>query len=125
MYLTDAFNTCGETPHKQGFTYLISISFFFLYSGITFSHDIVKRPSFKSAEFTFTSSAIVKDLANCLFEIPLWIISPLFDFSSDLLAAVSGGVGLKFKKNDVNIGFMNLGASGYILGFSLSNKILY
>ena len=47
------------------------------------------------------------------------------DFSSDFLAAVSGGVGLEFKKINVNIGFMNLGASGYILGFSLSNKILY
>ena len=38
------------------------------------------------------------------------------------LAAVSGGVGAKFKNFDVNVGFMNLGASGYILGFSLSNK---
>ena len=44
------------------------------------------------------------------------------DFSSDFLAAVSGGVGLKFKDSDVNIGFMNLGASGYILGISLANK---
>ena len=44
------------------------------------------------------------------------------DFSSDFLAAISGGVGLKFKNSYINIGFMNLGASGYILGFSIANK---
>ena len=62
----------GNVPHKQGIsTYLISISFFFLYSGTILSQAIVKRPSFNSASFTFTSSAIVNDLANCLCEIPL------------------------------------------------------
>ena len=47
-------------------TYFISISFFFLCSGTILSQDIVKRPSFNAAPFTFTSSAIVNDLANCL-----------------------------------------------------------
>tara|TARA_Y100000590_G_scaffold470331_1_gene663811 strand:+ start:3913 stop:4800 length:888 start_codon:yes stop_codon:yes gene_type:complete len=42
------------------------------------------------------------------------------DFASDFLAAVSGGVGLKIKQINVNVGFMNLGSAGYILGFSLS-----
>ena len=42
------------------------------------------------------------------------------DFASDFLAAVSGGIGLKIKKINANVGFMNLGSSGYILGFSLS-----
>ena len=51
--------------------YLISINFFFLYSGTILSHAIVKRPSFSSAPFTLTSSAIVNDLANCLCEMPL------------------------------------------------------
>jgi len=44
------------------------------------------------------------------------------DFPSDLLAAVSGGAGFKFNKINLDIGFMNLGAAGYIIGFSISNK---
>ena len=44
------------------------------------------------------------------------------DFPSDLLAAVSGGVGFKFNKINLDIGFMNLGSAGYIIGFSISNK---
>jgi hypothetical protein len=44
------------------------------------------------------------------------------DFPSDLLAAVSGGAGFKFNKINLDIGFMNLGSSGYIIGFSISNK---
>ena len=79
-------NTCGEkSPQARFKTYLISISFFFLCSGIILSQDIVKRPSLSSASFTLTSSAIVNDLANCLWEIPLWIISPSSFLSSDLL----------------------------------------
>ena len=78
----------GFKPHKQGLTYLISISFFFLCSGIILSQDIVKRPSLSSAPLTFTSSAIVNDLANCLWEIPLWIISPSTLLSSDLLTCL-------------------------------------
>ena len=39
--------------------------------GTILSQAIVKRPSFNSAPFTLTSSAIVNDLANCLCEIPL------------------------------------------------------
>ena len=70
-------------PTSKISTYLISISFF-LYSGTILSQAIVKRPSFNSASFTLTFSAIVNDLAKCLCEIPLWIISPLLDFSSDL-----------------------------------------
>ena len=63
---------CGElgchcySPQARFKTYLISISFFFLCSGIILSQDIVKRPSLSSAPLTFTSSAIVNDLANCL-----------------------------------------------------------
>ena len=72
-------------PTSKVSTYLISISFFFLYSGTILSQAIVKRPSFNSAPFTFTSSAIVNDLANCLCEIPLWIISLFSEFSLDLL----------------------------------------
>ena len=44
------------------------------------------------------------------------------DFPSDLLAAVSGGAGFKFNKINLDIGFMTLGAAGYIIGFSISNK---
>ena len=57
-------------------------------SGIILSQDIVKRPSLSWAPLTFTSSAIVNDLANCLCEIPLWIISPSTLFSSDLLTGL-------------------------------------
>jgi hypothetical protein len=38
------------------------------------------------------------------------------------LSAVSGGAGFKFNKINLDIGFMNLGAAGYIIGFSISNK---
>ena len=55
-----------------------------MYSGTIFSQAIVKRPSFSSAPSTFTSSAIVNDLAKCLWEIPLWIISPFSFLFSDL-----------------------------------------
>ena len=61
------------------------ISLFFLWSGKILSQAIVKRPSFNSAPFTFTSSAIVNDRANCLCEIPLCITSPSSFLFSDLL----------------------------------------
>ena len=44
------------------------------------------------------------------------------DFSSDLLAAVSGGVGFQFTKINLDVGFMNLGAAGYVVGFSICRK---
>ena len=44
--------------------YLIGISFLFFISGTIFSQSIVKRTSFNSAPFTFTSSATVNDLIN-------------------------------------------------------------
>ena len=73
-----------KSPQVRASTYLISISFFFLYSGTILSHATVKRPSLSSAPFTFTSSAIVNDLANCLWEMPLWIISPFVFWFSNL-----------------------------------------
>ena len=41
------------------------------------------------------------------------------DFSSDFIAAVSGGVGLKFQKIILDIGFKNLGPTGFAWGFSI------
>ena len=79
------FKLVGKIPTSKVNTYLISISLFFLWSGNILSQAIVKRPSLSSAPPTFTSSAIVNDLANCLWEIPLWIISPSPFLSSDLL----------------------------------------
>ena len=56
-------NTCGDKVSANKVPiYLIGISFFFFCSGTIFSQLIVKRPSLSSAPFTFTSSAIVKDL---------------------------------------------------------------
>ena len=40
-----------------------------------FSQEIVSKPSLSSAPFTFTSSAIVNDLAKDLCDIPRWITS--------------------------------------------------
>ena len=90
----------GISPHKQGKTYLISISFFFLCSGTILSQDIVNKPSLSSAPFTFTSSAIVNDLANCLCEMPLWIISPSTFLSSDLLTCFVLTVNKSENKNE-------------------------
>ena len=44
------------------------------------------------------------------------------DFSSDIFAGISGGIGLRFQKTNLDIGFMNMGPSGFIMGFSISNK---
>ena len=44
-------------------------------------------------------------------------------FSSNLLADVSGGIGFKFNKMNLDVGFMNLGAAGYVIGFSISQKL--
>ena len=44
------------------------------------------------------------------------------DFSSDLLIDVSGGVGFQFNLMNLDVGFMNLGAAGYVVGFSISRK---
>ena len=45
------------------------------------------------------------------------------DFSSDLIADVSGGVGVQFNKINLDVGFMNLGATGYVVGFSISKRV--
>ena len=44
------------------------------------------------------------------------------DFSSDIIAGVSGGIGFQFQKITLDIGFMNLGPAGFIMGFSITNK---
>ena len=44
------------------------------------------------------------------------------DFSSDIISGISGGVGFQFQKITLDIGFMNLGPAGFIMGFSISNK---
>ena len=95
----------GNNPHKQGKTYLISISFFFLCSGIILSQDIVKRPSLSWAPLTFISSAIVNDLANCLCEIPLWIIYSSTLFSSDWLTGLVLTVN-KLSSNSTSTSFL-------------------
>ncbi len=45
------------------------------------------------------------------------------DFSSDLLVDLSGGVGFQLNKMNLDLGFMNLGAVGYVIGFSISRKV--
>ena len=45
------------------------------------------------------------------------------DFSSNLLTDVSGGVGFQFNQINLDVGFMNLGAAGYVFGFSLSRGV--
>ena len=44
------------------------------------------------------------------------------NFSSDIISGVSGGVGFRFQKTILDIGFMNLGPAGFIMGFSITNK---
>ena len=44
------------------------------------------------------------------------------DFSSNFLMDVSGGAGFQFNKIYLDVGFMNLGAAGYIMGFSISRR---
>ena len=90
----------GIIPTSKVDTYFISISLFFLWSGKILSQATVKRPSFNWALFTFTSSAIVNDLANCLCEIPLWITSPSLFLSSDLLTVRTKQVNKSDEKNE-------------------------
>ena len=44
------------------------------------------------------------------------------DFSSDIIAGVSGGIGFQFQKITLDIGFINWGPAGFIMGFSITNK---
>jgi len=45
------------------------------------------------------------------------------DFLSNILLDVSGGAGFQFNKLNLDVGFWNLGASGYVVGFSISKKL--
>ena len=40
-------------------------------------------------------------------------------FLSDVLAGLSGGVGFHFTKMTLDVGFMNMGPAGFVMGFSL------
>ena len=59
---------------------------------------------------TFTSSAIVNDLANCLWEIPLWIISPFTLFSFNLLTVRTKQIN-KSEENNVDGEIIHKGIS--------------
>ena len=45
------------------------------------------------------------------------------DFSSDVLAGFSGGAGFRFTNITLDVGFMNLGPAGFVVGFSLLKKV--
>ena len=45
------------------------------------------------------------------------------DFSSDIIAGFSGGVGFRFTNMTLDVGFMNLGPAGFVVGFSLMKKL--
>jgi len=45
------------------------------------------------------------------------------DFSSDVIAGFSGGAGFRFTNMTLDVGFMNLGPAGFVMGFSLMKKI--
>jgi hypothetical protein len=45
------------------------------------------------------------------------------DFSSDVFAGFSGGAGFRFTNMTLDVGFMNLGPAGFIVGFSLLKKV--
>ena len=45
------------------------------------------------------------------------------DFSSDVIAGFSGGAGFRFTNMTLDVGFMNLGPAGFVIGFSLMKKM--
>ena len=45
------------------------------------------------------------------------------DFSSDVIAGFSGGAGFRFINMTLDVGFMNLGPAGFVVGFSLLKKL--
>ena len=45
------------------------------------------------------------------------------DFSSDVLAGLSGGAGFNFTYMTLDVGFMNLGPAGLVAGLSLFKKV--
>ena len=45
------------------------------------------------------------------------------DFSSDVIAGFSGGVGFRFTNMTLDVGFMNLSPAGFVAGFSLMKKL--
>ena len=44
------------------------------------------------------------------------------NFTSDIIAGISGGVGFQFKNVILDVGFMNMGSAGCIMGFSITKK---
>ena len=45
------------------------------------------------------------------------------DFSSDVIAGFSGGIGFQFTNMTLDLGFLNLGPAGFVMGFSLLKKL--
>jgi len=45
------------------------------------------------------------------------------DFSSDVVAGFSGGAGFRFTNMTLDIGLLNLGPAGFVMGFSLMKKM--
>jgi hypothetical protein len=45
------------------------------------------------------------------------------DFSSDVIAGFSGGAGFRFTNMTLDVGFMNLGPAGFVMGLSLMKKM--
>ena len=45
------------------------------------------------------------------------------DFTSDLVAGMSGGIGLRFTKMTLDVGLKNLGSAGFIMAFSITKKL--
>ena len=45
------------------------------------------------------------------------------DFTSSVIAGMSGGFGFRFKKITLDVGLMNLGSAGFIMAFSITKKL--
>ena len=45
------------------------------------------------------------------------------DFKSDFLSGISFGMGLKFKKTNIDLGFFNFGANGLITGLTIKKSL--
>ncbi len=86
--------------------------------------DIIYRLNADALEFS--SGVELNPMKRLIFRIGCSTHRTEFitnDLLNNLLADISGGVGFQFNKINLDVGFMNLGAAGYVVGFSISRHI--
>ena len=110
------------TDIKESIPTLFRTSFYYkpMYIPLIINWDIVKKLDSKSLYFSSGFEFMYQNRLTFRLGISSKRKSYLTeDFSSDFIAGISGGVGFRVQKKTLDIGFMNLGPAGFIIGFSI------